>query len=174
VLRRDGDLWTIACGAEVAHLRDAKGLTYLAQLLRNPGQEFHALDLTGAGGLPAGDAGEVLDAEARAAYKRRVLELREELAEAEEFNDAGRQARLREEIETLTEELARAMGIGGRARKAGSDAERARLNVTRAIGAVVRKVAAECPVLGGHLQRAVRTGTFCSYEPESAAITWTL
>jgi hypothetical protein len=73
---------------------------------------------------------------------------------------------LREEMEVLAGELARASGLGGRARKAGSDAERARLNVTRALRAVIRKVASDCPVLGGHLDRSVQTGLFCAYEPD--------
>jgi non-specific serine/threonine protein kinase len=108
----------------------------------------------------------VLDAEARRAYKSRLESLREQLAEAEEFNDHGRVGRLREEMDVIADELARATGLGGRARKAGSDAERARLNVTRAVRAVIKKVASGCPVLGGHLDRSVQTGLFCVYEPD--------
>jgi hypothetical protein len=164
-LRREGDVWTLACGAELVRLRDVKGLVYLAQLLRHPGREFHVVDL--AGGAPGeGDAGEVLDATARAAYRRRLEDLEDALEEAERFNDVDRAAGLREEREALAAELSRAVGLGGRSRRAGSHAERARLNVTRAIGTVVRKVAAECPVLGRHLQTSVRTGTFVAYEPD--------
>jgi hypothetical protein len=66
----------------------------------------------------------------------------------------------------LADELARAAGLGGRARKAGSDAERARLNVTRAVRTVVRKIEAGCPVLGRHLDRSVQTGLFSAYQPD--------
>jgi hypothetical protein len=69
-------------------------------------------------------------------------------------------------MEMLAGELGRATGLGARSRKAGSDAERARLNVTRAVRKVLRKIEAECPVLGRHLDRAVQTGLFCSYEPD--------
>jgi hypothetical protein len=168
VLRREGDFWTIACGPERTRIKEAKGVAYLAKLLQNPGHEFHAVDLAGAEGVRTGDAGEVLDAEARAAYKRRLADLREELEEAEGFNDIGRAESLREEIDALGRELSRALGMGGRARRAGSDAERSRLNVTRAIHAVLRKITADCPRLGNHLERAVRTGLFCSYEPDPA------
>jgi hypothetical protein len=51
-------------------------------------------------------------------------------------------------------------------RASAADAERARVNVTRAIGAVVRKVAAACPQLGRHLDGAVRTGAVCAYVPD--------
>lgn len=63
-----------------------------------------------------GDAGEMLDAEARAAYRSRLAELRAERDEAERFNDPGRVANAEREIEVLTRELARAVGLGGGAR----------------------------------------------------------
>jgi hypothetical protein len=165
-LRREGDLWSVACESELTRLKDTKGIVYLLELLRHPGREFHALDLGGAEHLRTGDAGELLDADARSAYKARLEELHGELDEAEEFHDIGRTARLREEMDVLAGELARASGLGGRVRKAGSDAERARLNVTRALRKVVRKIQAECPVLGRHLDRSVQTGLFCAYEPD--------
>jgi len=66
----------------------------------------------------------------------------------------------------LTRELARAVGLGGRARRAGSMAERARLNVTRAIAAVLRKIAAQHPPLAEHLAGTIHLGTYCSYTPD--------
>jgi tetratricopeptide (TPR) repeat protein len=168
VLRREGDFWTVACADEATRVRHSKGVAYLAHLLRHSGQEFHAFDLAGQDVARGGDAGEALDAAARAAYKRRLADLREELAEAEERGDIGRAERLREEMGVLASELARALGLGGRVRRSGSDAERARLNVGRAIGAAVRRIAADCPVLGSHLARSVHTGLFCSYQPDPA------
>jgi hypothetical protein len=182
-LRKEGEYWTVAHAGTAVRLKDTKGLAYLATLLAHPGREFHVLDLGGGeagdvagsasvaaqAGLRAsdlGDAGDVLDANARGAYRRRLDELREELAEAERFNDSGRAERAREEMEFLAGELARGVGLGGRSRKAASAAERARQNVTRAILAVIRKIADGCPALGQHLQANVHTGTFCRYEPD--------
>jgi tetratricopeptide (TPR) repeat protein len=165
-LSHEGDVWTVACDGELTRLKDSKGVAYLLQLLRHPGHEFHALDLGGAENLRTGDAGEMLDSDARRAYKARLGELRGELQEAEDLNDIGRAARLREEMEMLADELSRASGLGGRSRKAGSDTERARLNVTRAVRKVVRKIEAGCPVLRRHLDRAVQTGLFCAYQPD--------
>ena len=70
--------------------RDSKGLRYLAARLRAPGREHHALDLVAGGGSwrqtvepelvgAAGDAGPVLDAKAKSAYRARLAGLREEL-----------------------------------------------------------------------------------------------
>jgi hypothetical protein len=187
-LRREGEFWTVGYAGAVLRLRDSKGVAYLAHLLRHPGREFHALDLGNDGtGAPAGaadgnlaraadsDAGEVLDAEARAAYRRRLVELRDELEEARAFNDAGRTARLEAEMQALTDALAQGMGLGGRARRAGSHAERARLNVTRAIARVLRKIEAESPALAAYLAATVRTGLFCSYVPDPRRpIAWTV
>ena len=173
-LRREVEFWIVSYGADSFQLKDTKGLAFLQTLLRHPGREFHVLDLSGGGeplvegsGRPAsGDAGELLDPSARAAYRRRLEDLREELEEAQRWSDLERAARAQQEIDFLTDELARAVGLGGRSRTAGSSAERARVNVSRTIGAVVKKIAAGSPALGQHLTAAVRTGYFCAYEPD--------
>ncbi len=160
-------------------------MQYLAHLLQHPQQEFHALALvTGSGEttlefatgeqtsdeaepLPVfTDVGEMLDPQARAAYKRRVGELRAELAEAQAFHDLGRVEKLQDEIDFLMQELSRAVGLGGRARKVDSPVERARVNVTRAIKTAIRKITEGHPALGEHLTQTIKTGTFCSYIPD--------
>ena len=121
------------------------------------------------------DAGTVLDERAKAAYRARVEELQAEIDEAEEWNDSERAARAREELDFLVEELAAATGLGGRDRRLGSDAERARVNVTRAIRTSMARIGEHHPELAAHLERTVRTGTFCVYEPDPRApISWTL
>jgi hypothetical protein len=186
--RCEGDLWTIQFQDEVCRLKNSKGLHYLAKLLAHPGREFHALELLAVetassdqvrAGLHShdtdrpgmhtrdiGDAGEVLDARAKSDYRRRLRELDEELEEARELGDLGRVERLSEELEALARHLAGAVGLGGRDRRAGSAAERARLNVTRAVKTVLDKLPESSPRLADHLQRSVRTGTFCSYSPD--------
>jgi hypothetical protein len=183
VLRRDGDVWQVGLGGEVFRMKDAKGVHLLATLLRHPGQEIHVLDLaagaagaTAAGGVPdRGDAGPLLDAAARAAYKQRLEDLRDELEEAERFNDPVRAERARSEIDFLADELARGVGLGGRERRAASAAERARVNATRTIGGVLKKIASLSPRLGEHLRATVRTGYLCVYAPDpTSPIRWEL
>jgi hypothetical protein len=191
--KREADYWTIAFEGEVLRLKDTRGARYIAELLSHPGTEFHVLDLVTAGSSGdaghhqgpvsdvrfangelapgAGDAGEILDPQARAEYKARLDELREEIEEAESFNDPERVARAREEMRFLNEELAGAIGLGGRHRKAASDAERARVSVTKAIKNAQRKIAESHPALANYLSATIRTGTFCSYLPELGAPT---
>jgi hypothetical protein len=180
-MRCEGDVWTLTLDKHSIHVRDSKGVRYLAMLLANPRVEIHALQL--AGSLPESgqrdrsehaealppttddSAGPVLDDAAKSAYRNRLEELREELAEAESFNDPECVAVAREDMEFLTRELAGAVGLGGRDRKAASNAERARVAVTKAVRATVRRIGEMDPELGEELLSTIRTGTFCSYEP---------
>ncbi|MFW6051781.1 MAG: ATP-binding protein [Myxococcota bacterium] len=168
-LEPHGDHWLLECAEGRFHLKDVRGLHMLGRLLAEPGREVHVLDLSGASGGGVrfqGDAGEVLDQQARAEYRRRVEALREELQEAEAWNDAGRSDRARRELGFLESELARAVGLGRRERRAGVAAERARVNVQRRIRDAIRRIEEHAPQLARHLTRSVRTGTFCCYEPE--------
>jgi len=195
VFRKEGEVWTLAYGDKIVRLRDSKGLGYIVYLLRNPGIEFHALDLIGgtinpasrdsesesssnapegawrethelsAGGL--GDAGAMLDAQSKADYRRRLATLREELEEAKERGDIEHAEKSEFEIDALTRELSRAVGLGGRERRAGSASERARLSVTRAIKATLEKIAENHAALAEMLARSIKTGTFCLYNPGS-------
>jgi hypothetical protein len=188
LFRREGEYWTVCYEGTVVRLKDAKGLRHLARLLAHPGREFRAVDLEAAEGQatpPAppgsrggvgggelavrsdlGDAGVLLDATAKAAYRARLEELRAELEEAEGFNDPARAANARRETDFLVGELARAVGLGGRDRRAAAHAERARLNATRAIRAAMAKLARADPALGRHLAWTIRTGRYCCYTPD--------
>jgi hypothetical protein len=139
----------------------------LARLVAVPGREIHVLDLMGASGadqpVDSGDSGEALDAQARRDYRRRLESLREQLEEAESRHDPAGAEAAREEIEQLSAELSRAFGLGGRARRTGSNVERARVNVQRRLKHAIERIALECPAAGKHLDWAVRTGSFCSY-----------
>ena len=116
--------------------------------------------------MPAPGAGSALDGAAKAAYRRRLEDLREELDEAERWGDPERAARAREEIDFIATELSAAVGLGGRDRPQASDAERARVNVTRAIKTAVRRLGAQDVELGAELDATVHTGLFCRYEPD--------
>lgn len=175
-MERDGDWWTVGCGEVSVRLRDTKGMRYLADVVAHPGVERHVLDLvdlvegvasadTGIDRRKLGDAGEVLDASSRTLYRRRVAELREEVEDALAAEDDERAAAVQAELDALIGELARAFGLSGRARKASNVAEKARLNVTRAVRKATAKLAEALPGPGAVLDRRVRTGLFCLYQP---------
>jgi hypothetical protein len=166
-LTRDGDdHWRCGFRGQAIRVRGTRGMDMLARLLAHPGREFHVLDLAVADGegVAPTDAGDVLDERALEDYRRRLHEIAAELDEAELWSDLGRTARLRREEEALTSELRRAVGLGGRKRKAASVAERARVNVQRRLRGAIGRLEALVPELGHHLDQAVSTGTFCCYQ----------
>jgi hypothetical protein len=167
-LREDGEYWVAEGFGAACRLKGSRGVEMLAKLLAEPGREVHVLELAGADVVDSGDSGELLDPEAKRAYRTRITELRDQLDEAEQWNDAARAERARLEIEALESEIARAVGLGGRDRRVGKAAERARSNVQRRLSDAVKRIAELQPELGRHLGAAVRTGTYCSYTPERA------
>jgi tetratricopeptide (TPR) repeat protein len=174
VFRREGDYWLVVFDGRTVRVRDLKGMHYLARLLADPGREFHVLDLVAAEkgrseAVVGGDAGEMLDTTAKEAYRRRLAEIEEDAEQAEADGDADRAAQAAAERDFLVQELSRAVGLGGRARRAGSMSERARAAVTRALRQSMARVGQHHPQLGEHLDRTIRTGTYCSYLPDSRA-----
>ena len=190
IFRKEGEYWTVGYRGKSFRLKDTKGLGYLAHLLRHPAAEFHVLDLAGGIGsqrdddeasLPRGgeelenagihvaslgDAGEMLDEQAKITYRRRLSELREELERAKEAGNIERAERAEQEIDALTKELSRAVGLGGRNRKAASASERARQSISKTIKTVLERIAQSDGALGDILVRSIKTGTFCSYQPD--------
>jgi hypothetical protein len=168
-LRLVGDMWEAAYRGRTAYLRDAKGLRDLADLLAHPGTDRSALALAGGGDaarLHPSSAGPVLDRAALAAYRRRLAELADELDGARDDADLARHRRAADERERLLDELRRATRPDGTSRPLGTvAAERARKAVSARIRDAVRRIAAVHPELGAHLDRTVRTGTVCRYEP---------
>jgi hypothetical protein len=89
------------------------------------------------------------------------------------LGDTERAARARREIDAITEQLAAAVGLGGRDRRAASEAERARVSVTKALKPAIRRIAAQDAELGVHPAHSVKTGTFVAYDPDpTVAISW--
>jgi hypothetical protein len=115
-------------------MRDAKGLHYLAYLLRAPWTEFAAVELANIrapniGNTPTVSLSDIAengieirpdldgatpapDLRARAEYRQRLTDLKEELEVAERHNDTGRKERLLSEIDALMEELKTRFGRG--------------------------------------------------------------
>src|SRR3954451_150709 len=170
VFRREGEYWSVEFAGRTVRVRDRKGMRYLAQLLLHPGREFHVLDLVAAEtGQPTalGDAGEMLDKQAKSAYHRRLAEIEEDRERARALADTRREAQADAERHFLVRERARAVPLGGRDRRAASASERARSGVTRAIRQAIARIGEHHEELGQHLSGAVRTGTHCTYAPDA-------
>ncbi len=164
----EGQYWSVGSGAIVLRLKDTKGLRCISQLLQHPGREFHATDLA-APAPPAASPTSASSAErahARAIDKQRIEGLRDQLDEAIRFNDLGRASKLRAEIEMFADQLAAAVGLGDHGSAGAAGAERARVNVTRAIRTTIKRISDGDARLGRYLATTIKTGTFCSYRPD--------
>ena len=136
-LARDATGWTLQIDGRAHPLGEVKGFAQLADLLRQPGRVVPALDL--AGDVPA--------------LRVELESLREAMEDAADRGDTERAESLRDALE---------------ARVAGTDdaSERARVNVTRAVKLAIRRIAEVEPRLGRDLATNLKTGVFCSYEPD--------
>jgi hypothetical protein len=157
------------------HLKNVRGLRYIAHLLQNPHQEFHVLDLISAAreeapGRSAGDR--VIQAEAempshlRAAYQQRLEDLQEELEEARRFHDRERLVRAQEELDRLARQIATERGADRKNSTAAARAERARVNVVKGIALALAKIAAHSPALELYFSTTLKTGGYCVYTPD--------
>jgi hypothetical protein len=172
-IRRQGRHWTLTLGQRQAIVGDRVGVRHLVQLLTHPGEPVPVLALAGADAgreLAAPAQQPVLDQAARAAYRRRVSQLGDELAGA----SGARASALRAELDALMDELRRSTGKGGRSRHFADPAERARTAVRKGIKRAIDEIAAADPDLGALLRTTVTTGATCCYTPApERPVRWT-
>ncbi len=190
VFTLDGDIRTVRFLGETTRLPDLKGFRYIERLLTNPGREIHVLDMVAVerGSLPRGHAFDpgrdelpdatdralpVIDDAARAAYRRRLAEVDDDIDEATRLNDPGRVELAQRDRDYLIAELTSAVGLGGRARSTGGTAERARSSVTRSLRYALKRLAEHQPALAAHLENGIHTGMYCMYRPDPIApLSW--
>ncbi|MBX3026333.1 hypothetical protein KF840_15605 [bacterium] len=188
VFRREGDYWTLASPGRLARVRGRRGFEYIVELLRRPHRPIYVVELMrpeggGAAGLSARELDEhglrvvaaartesELDRRARLDYRARWRELLAEQAAAERDNDPGRIEQAQREIDMLARQLA--AGRHG-TRGATSAQERARVNVRNCVAGALRAIRRHDEPLWRHLVNAIKTGTYCVYEPDRP-IDWEL
>lgn len=170
VFRRLGQIWVIKYEREMILMENARGLSYLARLLAEPGRIVPATSLlavvTGIDPrITTGNSGELLDDQAFTTYRQRYTELQDDIRNAENNNDFGRSAQLQREFEAFGLEIARAAGLGGKKREK-TDADRVRKAVSMAVSRAVDSICSEHVLLGRHLRNSVSPGLTFQYSPE--------
>jgi tetratricopeptide (TPR) repeat protein len=168
-------VWLVGRGDDETAIPARRGLEHLHALLFRPGEEVSALHLAGGETVVQAGLGEIVDAQALAAYRCRLAEIDSELDDADVSGDARNGARLAAERDALLAEVSAATGLGGRPRMTGSSAERARVAVRKAIATALDAIHGADPVVARHLTSHVRTGLWCCYEPDpDAPVEWRL
>lgn len=169
-LTRHGRTWLIQAEDRSVTVADSVGMGYLSRLVAQPGVRVPAVEL--ATGREASGEHEsrhmLLDPQARARYRSRAADLREEIDDADSCADLERAARARLELEALLDELGRAAGLGGRTRAFATTPERARTSVRQALTRALRTIAAEDEELAASIGSRLETGTSCTFHPPEA------
>ena len=176
-LTRNHGFWTITWQGEQATIPHSKGMTDIAVLVRQPGIDVPALVLASATHAPStGVTDTMVDGRALAAYRGRLGDLDAEIDQAEDDNDLSRVEHLTDEREAILAEIRRVTGLDGRLRTAANEpVERARKAVSARIRETVKRLEALAPDLAAHLDRSIRTGLRCSYDPApDDAVDWTI
>lgn len=178
-------------------MEDRKGLYYIESLLQHPKKEIDATELyritekqTASNTQLSSMNEKQLEEEgtvSRPEFERplpasdkkskghldaRLEKIKEEKEEAESFQNWDRLEDLEKEEEGILQYLDSNFGLRGKVRKTGS-ANKARLNVQRAINRALEKIEKSLPALGAHLRLSITTGFQCTYRPDGdTPISW--
>jgi hypothetical protein len=162
----EGEYFAVETARGTLRFKATVGIQYLARLVEQPNVAVHVFELMGSSEhQDRGDAGELVDAEAVRAYRRRLESLQAALEDAEGRGDVDGVERARDEMETIAKHLTGVTGRRGRTRRAESPVDRARSAVQRRLKDAVQRIGAQDRELGAWLERAVRTGNYCSFRP---------
>jgi TolB-like protein len=168
---RRNEFWEISYEGKTIQLVEVKGFHDLARLLENPEKQFHCTELIGGGLKVAKEF--VFDDRAKRTYQKKLVELKEEIQWCEENNDSGRAPVLQKEYDDLVNHLSSSLGLAGKTRKAHDPVDKARSAITWRIRNAIQKIEKENPDLAKHLTVSIKTGIFCSYNPEKPT-RWTI
>jgi len=166
-LERQADVWLIAAGEESAKLAHTAGMEYLARLLGSPGTEITVAELAGVPVVSTPQT--LLDAPARRALRQRITEMESAIDSAALRGDTERAAALQHELDELVVHLRATHGPAGRARRFDDASERARTSVQKAIRRAIAGISRDCPNLADALDRSIKTGYRCRYQPVDGA-----
>jgi hypothetical protein len=178
VLRRRGDGWLFRfAGHELVWLKPMIGYCYICELLRFPGKRFTLSELLivvhgSRAMLPLGDGAELLDGQARVAYKQRLSELDEEIEAMRANNDLGALEGLQAEREQVQSEIKKAW-FRKRSKRGNSDLNRVRNSVSNAIRRAYQGIQAYEPDGAQHLSSTTSLGFNVIYNP-AERLPWSL
>lgn len=161
--------WRIEFLGQPFYVRDSKGFRYLLRLVESPGRKLTLDEIVRAG---EGDDEAAAPIDPIALFHERLQSARVAAGGGEDCEDRARRARLREAIERLAaaRESSAALDLPP-GREAPS--ERTRKSVAIALRRTIESITRQSPLLGAHLEIAIRTGASLAYVPDPlSGIEW--
>jgi len=168
VFGKESTGWKLSFENSVVQLPEVKGFYDIQKMLSHPRQLFHCAELMGS--VINEKAEKLFDLKAKKQYEKKIVELQDDMRDAEERNDFLKLERLQDEYDKLIEYLSQSLGIKGKVRETNTPVEKARSAVTWRIRSAIARIESYHPQLGAHLSNAIKTGSFCSYQPERKVI----
>jgi hypothetical protein len=156
--------WKLSFEGFAVQLPEVKGFFDIQKLVAHERHLFHCAELMG--NVLDSKGAKLFDKKARQQYERKMLELQIDIQEAEQHSNFLSLEKLQDEYDKLIEHLSQSLGIKGKSRETGNPVEKARSAVTWRIRNAIAKIERQYPLLGAHLSNAIKTGTFCSYQPD--------
>lgn len=167
---KEGAAWKLSYDGVMVQMPELKGFYDIQKMLLAPRQLFHCAEMMGSN---MNDQGEkLIDEKARKQYQKKILDLQNDLHDAEQCSNFLRVEKLQGEYDQLVDHLSKALGLKGKPRETGSTIEKARSALTWRIRNAIARIEQHHPFLGAHLANAIKTGILCSYQPDRD-ITWT-
>lgn len=157
-------VWKLSYDGFMVQIPELKGLNDIQKLIIQPRQVFHCAELMGSSLDSKGE--KLIDEKARRQFQKKILELQNDIQEAEQCSDLARLEKLQEEYDRFVDYLSKSLGLKGRTRETGSTVEKARAAVTWRIRKAIARIEQHHPLLGAHLSNSIKTGTLCSYQPD--------
>lgn len=173
----DGDRWVLVRDGERHQLAPIKGFIALRALVEQPFHDVHALEIAAliegrSNAVVSTGSDPLLDGEAERRFRSRLVEIRADLDRADRSGDTAWSAELSDEESALLDALADAAGFHGRPNRGSTDADRARVNITKHVKRAIDRIAAVDADLGAHLATSVSTGSFLRYAPRGTPMRW--
>jgi TolB-like protein/tetratricopeptide (TPR) repeat protein len=156
--------WKLSYDGATVQVQELKGFYDIQKMLLEPRHLFHCAEMMGSS---INDQGEkLIDEKARKQYQQKILDLQNDIQEAENTSDFLNAEKLQEEYDQLVEHLSRSLGLKGKTRETGGTIEKARSALTWRIRNAIARIEQHHPLLGAHLSNAIKTGILCSYQPD--------
>lgn len=176
IFRKEGQMWALQYGGWETYLKHSKGLLYISYLLGSPSQEYHVAEIVKAAENPQQDflafsSGDISTKETIGNYRKRLTDIRTELADAKRTGDPLLAQELLQDKEALEKQIVQAVGMGGKLKKNPDETRRQAKAVSSAIARSLKVIGKNHPPLWQHLFNAINRGEYLSYTPE-IDITW--
>jgi len=191
VFKKDGDFWQVAYQSnDTTTIKDSKGMSYIARLLEKPNEPIAALSLANPKSdtklmiqgkavendtvsSNSGKPQEIIDEDTLQSCQKRIIDIKNELADAEKNNDLAAQERLEAEKEQILSELNAARNLKGESRSFTDNLDKARKAVTNAIKRALENIKTHSMPLYQHLDNSIQRGIDFAYNPDRK-IDWEL